>query len=440
MWLTTLHFFKEDVSGIFQKELKENFPEVNRLRIKTKENMSSWKDTKGTLEAELISKTGAIRKVEILFKDTKHLEVIGEQYRSDDLKSTDVVRVNIVDKNYQASSDNNRVFSVELCIPGDLFVQYRVITETPNIYMAIVPANTALELTKSIYSKYRKHFGKVIGRLPFSIGNIFFRSKIPMFVVLDSGKRMLANFERLANRKEKVLFDVIGKDTQDPISLNIEAVLEKKKDGYKRTIQWDLPGKLGNGDKDYYHPYFFIDSKDKDLSDRSTFFKTMPGDVVHFTEIQDGYTLCLQPNFYDFEYLDSNIRRHKIGIDENLRRGSSVADFTSKPFLLDELDQKIMRTWKNLSCGGQLSRITDSKLRNLQSLWLTKYQEWGIRLDTPDTDNFQRWIELIEASIAKEFPKITEQTRDILLETIKNGVFFDMMELYLSILKMKIQA
>lgn len=261
-----------------------------------------------------------------------------------------------------------------------------------------------------------------------------------MFVVLDSGKRMLANFERLANRKEKVLFDAIGKDTQDPISLNIEAVLERKRNGYKRTIQWDLPSKLGNGDEDYYHPYFFIDSKDKGLSDRSTFFKTMPGDVVHFTKIQAGDRLCLQPNFYDFEFLDSNIRRHCIGIDTDLRRGSSVACFRSRPFLLDELDQKIMQIWKDLIRGGQLSGITDSKLRNLQSLWLTKYQEWGIGLDTPDTDDLQRWIELIEASIAKEFPKITEQTRDILLEIIKNGVFFDMMELYLSILKMKIQA
>lgn len=438
VWLTTLHFFEKQVSEIFLEEPGDFFQQINRLRIKTKEELASRR--KGSLEAELVYKTGARKKVEILLKDTRYLEVIGEQYRSDYLKSTDVVRVNIVDKNYQASGDNNRIFSIEQCISGDRYVGYRVITETPNIYMAIVPANRALELTKSIYSKYREQFGKVIGRLPFSIGNIFFRSKIPMFVVLDSGKRMLANFEQLANSEKKVLFDVIGREEKNAQhSLNIEAALERKKDGYKRAIQWDLPSKLGNEDKDYYHPYFFVDSKDKDLSNRSTFFKTMPGDVVHFTKIQDGDTLCLQPNFYDFEFLDSNIRRHKIGIDENLRRGSSVADFTSKPFLLDELDQKIMRIWKDLIRGGQLPGITDSKLRNLQSLWLTKYQEWGISLDTPDTDNFQRWIELIEASIAKEFPDLGEH-RSILLETIKNGVFFDILELYLSILKLKVEA
>jgi len=437
VWLTTLHFFKKEVSGLFRDELGEDFPQVNRLQIRTKEDMSLWQ---GTIEAEIISKTEPKKRVEILFKGKRFLEVIGEQYQEDN-NTGDLSHVNIIDKNYPTySKEDNRIFTVEKLIPGDLFMRYRIITESPNIYMAIVPANKALKVTNSIHKKYEERFGKVVGRLPLSIGNIFFRKKMPMFVVLDAGKKMLNNFEKLAHNKEKMLFDVITrKDANDESSLNIGAVLETENEAYKRTVQWDLPSKLGNKDEDYYHPYFFVDSKNKTISSRPTFFKTIPGDVIHFTEIEEGDTLCIKPNFYDFEFLDSNIRRHEIGIDTQLRRKSNIANFRSKPFLLDEVDQKFIDIWKRVIDGGQLPGITDSKLRTLQSLWLTKYQEWGVNLDIPGEDTCKRWINFVEASVEKEFPKLCKEDRRILSETIKNGVFFDMLELYLGILKLRVK-
>ena len=114
-------------------------------------------------------------------------------------------------------------------------------------------------------------------------------------------------------------------------------------------------------------------------SERSTFFKTIAGNVVHFTEIEKGDVLSVYPNYYDFEFLDSNARRHDITLNsQGRRKKSNVADFRSKPFLLDELSQKIMCLWDELLQGKQLKGITDTKLRNLQSLWLTKYQEWKV--------------------------------------------------------------
>ena len=430
VWATTERFFKEKVSGTVLKQL---LPENERLRIKTKEDMISWP---GTLDGEIIYKKGKKKRVEILFHKNRYLEVIGEKYGPDIVRASNIDAIRITDTSHEQAGT---IFRVDDCVAGVPFVPYRVITETPNIYVAIVPANVALEVTNLIYKKYLEEFGKVIGRLPLSVGNIFFHGKMPMFVVLDSGKRMLGNFQRLAEEegvKEKV-FEVKSKDrTADHTSFQVETSLGKG----RRTLCWNLPSKLGDCKDDHYHPYFVFDSKSKDPSTRPTFFKTVVGDVVHFTEIEEGDKLCLKPNYYDFEFLDSNIRRHDIGFDKDLRRASSVAGFRSKPFLLDELDQKIMRIWKDLIRGGQLPGITDSKLRNLQSLWLTKYQEWGVNFDNPDTHNFRRWMQFVEASIDKEFPDIGKRIRNILLETIKNGVFFDMLELYLAILKMKVQA
>ena len=430
VWTTTLRFFTKEISKMLSVEF---FPPTNRLKIKTKEDINPWT---GPLKAELGYKSKKKKSVEILFIDSNHLEVIGECYTSNDFRLCDVIYVKITDKSYK---NNLVLFAVDTCKPGNLIASYRVITKTPNIYMAIVPADKALEVTKSIYNKYIEQFGKVMGRLPFSIGNIFFKRKMPMFVVLDSGKKMLNNFDQL-NRKKKIAFHVERREEKSANFFTLSTTLLKKKsNAYKRTIQWNLPGKLGNCEVDYYHSYFIVDSKKENLSDRSTFFRTIAGDVVHFKEIEEGDTLYVRPNFYDFEFLDSNIRRHKIRIDGASRRKSNIANFRSKPFLLDEVDQKLITVWKYLIQGKQLRGITDAKLRNLQSLWLTKYQEWSVNLDEPDSCNM--WIKFVEASVKKEFPNIIEQDKieNVLLETIKNGVFFDMLELYLGILKMRVK-
>ena len=261
-----------------------------------------------------------------------------------------------------------------------------------------------------------------------------------MFVVLDTGKKMIANFRKLA--KKRVPFDVeknggIDKPT-DRVSCSVTTALDEEGSAYKRNICWNLPRKLGNGEADYHHPYFIIDSRNDDLTDRPSFFKTIAGDVVHFTNIKEGDSLCILPNYYDFEFLDSNIRRHQVGIDTDSRRKSNVANFRSKPFLLDELDKKIMHIWKKLIQNKQLAGITHTKLKNLQSLWLTKYQEWEVSLDKPTTDNYRFWLEFIKISIRKEFPDIAGPDRNILLETVKNGVFFDTLDLCLSILKLEV--
>ena len=433
VWTTTLRFFTKEISKMLSVEF---FPPTNRLKIKTKEDIDRWQ---GTLKAELVYKSKKKKSVEILFIDPNHLEVIGECYTSNDLRLCDVIYVKITDKSYK---NNLVLFAVDKCKPGNLIASYRVITKAPNIYMAIVPTDKALEVTKSIYNKYIEQFGKVMGRLPFSIGNIFFKRKMPMFVVLDSGKKMLNNFDQLnrKNRNKKIAFHVERKEEKSANLFTLSTTLLKKEsNAYKRTIQWNLPGKLGNCEDDYYHSYFIVDSKKENLSDRPTFFKTVAGDIVHFKEIEEGDTLCVKPNYYDFEFLDSNIRRHKIRIDRTLRRKSNIANFRSKPFLLDELDQKLIYIWKRMIGGGQLPGITDSKLRNLQSLWLTKYQEWGVNLDRPGEDTCKRWINFVEASVEKEFPKICKEDRKIISETIKNGLFFDMLELYLGILKLRVK-
>jgi len=70
----------------------------------------------------------------------------------------------------------------------------------------------------------------------------------------------------------------------------------------------------------------------------------------------------------------------------------------------------------------------------LQSLWLTKYQEWVI---DRNEEGFKAWENLVWVSLDKEFALSKEQ-RELLEKTIESGLFFDTLELYLGILKERI--
>jgi hypothetical protein len=432
-WLTTLDF-----SGVIPVKLREIFSEKRRLELVLRfpnADLREYVEWKGTLEARVSEKP-----VELLFKGIKEgkliVEVVGETL--DSLEEWKGQEVRITDRTVPRL--RNRHFIVEDCRKGEAFLPFRTITVTPNIFMTIVPADRAIEVTTMIYQDYVEKFGKVMGRLPFSVGNIFFGRNVPMFVVLDAAKRMVFNFEELSkseNGKPPLTLEVGSARPSTKCDFTIKCQIG----GFAKTIKWRLPYGLGNCDVDYHHPYFIIESGSKNDSPekRSTFFKTPAGDVVHFSEIKKGDRIAVFPNYYDFEFLDSNARRYDLVLDSDKRRRSSAAEFKSKPFLLDELEQKVNHLWKDLIQGKQLEGITDAKLRNLQSLWLSKYQEWRVDLSNKGSDKFKMWEKLFSDSISKEFPELGEEQRNFLKEVLEDGLLFDTLEIYLSVLKERVE-
>ena len=415
VWGTTEEFFKETPGTI----IASMYQELPRLRVKVKDLIEE--EWPGARDAQ-VDETG--RQIEVLYIGNQEIEIVGEIFTD---KSDDNWRGRTLLISRENGSKSFKA-AIDRCVTGSPFVPYRIITSTPNLFMAIVPADKAVEVTSLLYKCYIERFGKVMGRLPFSVGNIFFGRKMPMFVVLDAAKRMINNFDSLA--KDHVPFKAESKGN---VSLDLSSALGK----LARTIEWKLPYNLGNCEPDYHHPYFIVKANDKKMeTDRSTFFKTITGDVIHFSEVKVGDELRIYPNYYDFEFLDSNTRRHDIALGEDDRRTSNVAKFNSKPVLLDELDQKMLVLWQQLLQDRQLEGVTDTKLRNLQSLWLTKYQEWRVDLSKKSSQECKQWLSLVEQSVTKEFGRKNE----LLCETIENGVFFDTLELYLGILKQRIET
>lgn len=414
VWDTTTRFFEDFKQGIVADD--GILPQANRLCLIVEETVKDY----GAREAEV----EGIGRVEVIALGENKLEVIGERHTEKSSEKWAKRGIKILD------GPNQHVKTVSNCEKGTLFQPYRDITVSPNLFMAYVPADKVLEITRRMYEQYIERFGKVAGRLPFSIGNIFFKKDMPMFVVLDAAKRMIANFDKVAQKEET--FSVLQKtEAADKTQITIKGKLG----ALKRTVAWSLPSRLGDGNPDFYHPYLIVDGSP---SDRKTFFETVAGNVVHFNGIRKNDRLKLYLNYYDYEFLDANARRYEVAADDKDRRCSSVGNFKSKPYLLDDLLNCIIPLWEHLLKGRQLSGITDTKLRNMQSLWLTKYAQWDVKLGEATNDNYRQWLHLVTSTICNEFPKIDNVHKTLLEETVQNGVFFDTLEIYLGILKDKI--
>ena len=330
----------------------------------------------------------------------------------------------------------------------DSYAPVRTIISSPNLFLCLVPADRAVDITQAVHSEYCSRLGKVTGRLPLSIGNIFFDEKTPMFAVLDAARRMVRNFETLAepsngDHKPPVRLHVSKSvNTDGNVVLTFDRIAWPGRPPVAKSLEWRLPGVLGNGAKDYHHPYLVIEREESVHSEferRRSYFKTVAGDVVHITDAEEGDTLLIYPNYYDFEFLDSTARRYDIRL-EAFRRRSSVTAALSKPCLLDEFEQDLVGLWDGLTSGDTKSitpGLTDTKLRNIESLWLAKLQEWHVNLAT-DCDRRQQWQALVEATLMKEWPQ-THAKSGKLREAILSGLFFDCLELHLRVLKERIE-
>lgn len=429
VWETTKRFFE----NVAERIAKEVLPAANRLRLAADTRLLPV-ERKGSFEARVVFADGSQRAIEVLVTGESAIEVIGEAYPSPQNWQGAIVR--ITDPEYPALSPSDLTISYQMA--GTFFVPCRTVTISPNLFIGIVPARQAVPISIDIYKEYIRQFGKVTGRLPFSLGNIFFRENLPMFVVLDGARRMIANFDELALPQSRER--ITACEYADPLAEGKRTIrLVSDLRGLPRHLTWSVPCCLGDDKtEDFYHPYVVIeDTKGGLEAERKSFFKTTAGSVVHVSEIKPGDRLCLCPNYYDFEFLDSNARRYDLQLRNGARR-SSVADFPSKPVFLEELENKVYFLWDKLFKDQQLPGITDTKLRNLQSLWLTKLQEWRVDLARTKTDAYQNWMRLVHASIGREFHEMKDEHFDMLDEMIRNGLFFDTLEIYLAILKERI--
>lgn len=257
------------------------------------------------------------------------------------------------------------------------------ILSEPRTFMALVPADKALNVIEKIKEKYEKEMGKVRNRLPLHLGVVFAHCKTPLRVILDSGRRMLKE------RGKPELWEV--KDTKpapnaikdnhfnECCRLELIQVRNNKETG--KTVTWHVPLKMGDGTTDdEWYPYVFIeeDKYGKVPSNRKRVFEAPcpwknnePVLLVHAKELEKGDKIYFTPSTLDYQWLDTGGRRFEIAYDEKGQR----FDIPQRPYLLDEFD-KLQEIWNILS-----HHLTTTQIHILRNLISSKREEWCIEKD-----------------------------------------------------------
>ena len=306
------------------------------------------------------------------------------------------------------------------------FSPFRVVLATPELFLILVPSEFALPVVEALHREFEKRFGKVIGRLPFSIGSVFFQEQQPMFIVLDAARRMLSNFAKLQRRSRRS-----GIHRQ-------EWQVSKSSDGggcidFTNGYSWKVAPKLGDKKDDFYHPYLLVENCN---ATRKSYQETPMGNVVHCSEVVVGDIIHPPASDFDFEFLDSSAARFRISLGEDERRANRVLNGAlTRPIPLEALRADMTTTWELLRSRG----LTNSSLRDMLAVLIAKLEEWQIKLPLPDVrkagEPAYEWAQVAEQQIAHRLPKLTMEERELVLKQIVSGTFFETAFLHLHILK-----
>jgi len=285
----------------------------------------------------------------------------------------------------------------------------------PSIFMAIVPEDKALDISKAIKKKYETEMGKVRNRLPLTLGLVFAKSHTPISSLMDAGRRMLKNNNKVQTWKVKS-----NKETSD--SGTKYRILE-----FENGIEWKVPMTMRDGEtQDIWYPYYYIDEKDSKPEEREKSFKGPDGWLVHVSEIKEKDDLSILPSTLDFEFLDSSSRRFEISYDDEGRRRDKTK--STRPYSLEQLDD-FDNIWKIVG-----SKLNTSQLKKVMYLLETKRAEWPIEEKDPV---FQTYVSDVFNNATWIGEKPGKEDFDLIVEAAVTGELKDVIELYMDISKIR---
>jgi hypothetical protein len=313
-------------------------------------------------------------------------------------------------------------------VEAETYLPYQVITVSPNLLLAMVPADRAPAAAERMQGDYAEAFGKVQGRLPFHVGLVFMDAHYPMFAALDAARRLVESFDALSDEPvEAELTEVEPDDGGDELILSMRS---ERFGGWT----WEVPTRRGDGETDWYHPYVLV--RDGENVEERTMSLIGPGGRwVHVSQLEAGDRLAFWPNLFDFLFLDTVSRRLEAEADPGTRRRPHALlgeQHSPRPYLLERVAH-LQRIW-NAICG--LPGMSETRLTAAASLLARKWEAWGLgKSDDPELWETYRW--LTREVIKRDFGGGGAVD---LHQAIEDGTFFDTVELHRHILKDEVKA
>jgi hypothetical protein len=307
----------------------------------------------------------------------------------------------------------------------------------PARFMALVPADKAMDVAAAIREKYEREMSKVQDRLPLHLGVVIAKRRTPLRAVLDAGRALL---ER-PSAWQAWTVESRAKGGATPEHLADDAHFTQwwkvtlKHEEQRLTLR--VADRMGDGEtEDRWHAHFCtVKPGSKAIDPRQ--------DVIHASRLTEGATVYLKPATFDFEYLDTTARRFAIAYDDT---GGRRLGRASRPYLLNEIET-LAEIW----------RVLNEHLASSQILWIhglieEKRRSWHLVARSGDrpqqesprgpdaeyTDTFVQFVkDTLRQAEWKDKQPPDAQDFELLVDAAIHGVLADVIDLYHEALKLE---
>jgi hypothetical protein len=315
---------------------------------------------------------------------------------------------------YLSSRKRQTQFTIkEASIHDKFYSPFIRILAQPSLFMALVPANKAMEVAKHIKCKYETEMGKVRDRLPLHLGLVVAPRRTPVRALLEAGQRMLE------------MPDVWTEWEVESVSHNTQHHIAFRNNG----VKWHIPALMGdNSTPDQWYPHLMLRQpvSGEDLT------AATPLPWKHAKDLQTGDRVFVRPSRFDFEFLDTTGRRFELNYDA--QSGARIAPVNrlhpvTRPLLLEEIAD-LETVW------GALKKLPGGQRDFLVRLIETKRTEW--KVDTANDATLRRFAcDTLQQAGDGWWKNLDDEQRRLLEEWAANGQLADALELYEKMMKLE---
>jgi len=259
------------------------------------------------------------------------------------------------------------------------------INKSPLSLRLIVAAQDAIKILELITELYNEKFKRVIGKLPLNVGLIVSKRKFPLYVLLDTTRRIL----EVENFKESEMMDIWW---------NITHIRDDK-----------------------YYGFYPVEQKDKKYI------------LDELAPVSKGRLFALYPGYFDFEMLFATTDRYKVIYDKSKKRtDEDYKLFTARPYCFYQISQ-MTNLWEVL-----LNNLSNSQINFIEEILTEKLREWKNIRDRNKQCVFRKFAEAtLKGAFAGKWNKLRKETRDFLLNSAINGFLLDTIILFRHTIKAK---
>ena len=425
-----LHRIWRELQNFSDKAIKQGrgkMPEGKRLKFK----LDKFEGEEGIYKAEI----EGIGRLEVLHEGNGKfftIERIDKNNQSDEVEDSYLKNYKQIIEKANRRNKKISVFKdrIKLGEFGAVFEkegeykQFREILSSPNGFMFVLPAKKAFEVVRDINEQFEMEFSKALGKLSLNIGIVFSHRKSPIYVSLDAARRFREEFKvedeegYISVEKQHLCETLESTNGEHPYRYLVMPIRVKGKE-----IFWKVKHTLGDGRIDRYHPYF-VSSDDK---------------LLHIKEITFKDKLRVYLNYFDFEHLDTTVRRFDIVLGGDKKRIHTIIDNEGpRPYLLEDL-YKFERLREIFEAIGSWTPI-----RDVEALAASKREDWAQSVKFEDMrGEYEELVEsMLENKLSRHFDKENWRgnIKPFLKECIIGGSFFDAIELFGSIMKMDLRG